>query len=60
VEVIFDGGRGEEVPKLSPHALDGLSNDEGASITRREDRVNVVCLVCNRRSNGVGVLLTFY
>ncbi|KAH9077420.1 hypothetical protein EDB83DRAFT_1706816 [Lactarius deliciosus] len=33
------------IKKLSPHALDGLSNDESASITRRKDRVNAVCLV---------------
>jgi hypothetical protein len=46
----------EDAPKLCPHVLDGLSSDEDASITRREDRVDVVCLVCKRRSNSVGVL----
>ncbi|KAH9045649.1 hypothetical protein EDB85DRAFT_1884704 [Lactarius pseudohatsudake] len=37
------------IKKLSPHALDGLSNDESASITRRKDRVNAVCLVVDSR-----------
>ncbi|KAN0127516.1 hypothetical protein V8E53_001857 [Lactarius tabidus] len=32
----------EDVPKLCPHALGGLASDGGASITRGEDRVNVI------------------
>jgi len=57
-ELIIDGGGCAENKKSSPHVLDGPSDDESTSIMRREARVNVVCRVGKRRSNGVGVGIT--